>query len=116
MKIERTCECCHGEGVVIDTVKVGDVITPNDGSGMPTGLHHVLWNGVDSAPPFKPVRVVRIEGDALAVVPLHWENKGIKYDELLDANVSPALSWLPEAHEREVFWVYAPYCFFRSRG
>jgi len=109
MEITETCKQCGGRGSITRQIEVGDIITPGDGSGMPNGLHHILWNGVSKAVPFKPVRVLQVEGNMLAVQPLHWDDKETRYREILDNSVSPALSWIPNA-DRGVFWIYAPHC------
>ena len=106
MEIKTTCNCCGN--TTTRQIKVGDTIELGDGSGMPNGLHHVLWNGVGSNPPFKPVRVVRVEGNTLAVIPLHWGNREFAHKEKFDDKVYPALSWLLDS--RDIFWVYAPHC------
>jgi hypothetical protein len=109
MKIKDICKCC-GVGS-IRNLKEGDILTPLDGSGMPNGLHYVLFNGVGSNPPFKPVRVKKIEGDTLAVTPLHWDDVMQMRKERFSEKVYPALSWI-EGVDRDVFWVYAPHCSF----
>lgn len=107
MKIKKTCSEC-GETTTKE-IKVGDIITPRDGSGMPNGLHHVLWNGCGKDVPFKPVRVLQVEGNMLAVTPLHWDDSTNR--EQFDDKVYPALSWIPSRRgSRDVFWIYAPHC------
>ena len=107
MKIKQTCTRCGGCGTEDTEVKEGDILTPRDGSGMPKGLHRVLWNGMGAGVPFKPIRIIQVEDAALAVVPLHWDDADTRHKEKLNDEVNPAISWLPES---EVFWIYAPYC------
>jgi hypothetical protein len=109
MEIRKTCEQCGGSGFITQQIKVGDIITLGDGSGMPNALHHILWNGVDKTVSFKPVRVLQVEGNMLAVQPLHWDDKEIRYKEMFDKEVYPALSWIPSA-DRSVFWTNALHC------
>ena len=109
MNIKVTCEQCGNQ--TERPIKVGDIIRLGDGSGMPNGLHHVLFNGVGSYPLFKPVRVRRIEGSMLAVAPLYWEYGHEKGRERLDPKVYPALSWIPgDEGRRGVFWVHSDSC------
>ena len=108
MKIKGSCSQCGGS--ITKEVEAGDIITLGDGSGMSNGLHHVLWNGWGKDVPFKPVRVLRVEGNMLAVTPLHWE-KDAGNREQFDDKVYPALSWIPSrGGSRDVFWIYAPHC------
>ena len=116
MKIKESCNQCGGSGSITRQIKKGDIMTPRDGSGMPRGLHHVLWNGhgrrdlyLPPAEAFKPIRVLRVEGDMLAVVPLHWDDAEIQRKEMLDQNIGPALTWIPDA-DNDIFWIYAPHC------
>ncbi len=132
MKIEVTCKECgarHNR-----EIKVGDVVKPYDGSGMPNALHHLLWNGSEpcnkgrtlplpSNEAFKPVRVLSIEGDMLAVIPLHWDNLDIRHQEMFNDKVYPALThiWKGDYHNYKsvydhAFWIHAPVCYIHSFG
>ena len=126
MNIKQTCQHCGGNGFINTTIKVGDIIQPRDGSGMPNALHHLLWNGSDPCnkgrdlplpqnEAFKPVRVLSIEGDMLAVIPLHWDDRDIRHKEMFDDKVYPALSyiWKGNYHNNtsiydHAFWINAP--------
>ena len=70
------CCCCHShchtsfEDVKAETVRVGDVLTPIDGSYMPGVLKDYLriWkNGCVSE--WKKVRIVAIRRDFIAIIP-----------------------------------------------
>lgn len=105
MKI--TCKYCNGTGKV--NVKVGDIVTPRDGSGMPNGLHTILFNGIGSSPPFNPVKVLHIEGSALFVVPI--DLRGKEFEE----GPYGARSWMEiDGEGVSGFWIYAPFCHIAS--
>ena len=58
--------------------QIGDIVIPLDGSSMNAELHKLLFT--ETSKPFKPVKVLAIEGNLLGVAPLnvgeHWYNPG----------------------------------------
>lgn len=121
MKIIRECFICGQK--TESEIQVGDVVKPYDGSGMPNGLHSILWNGagrrhlpLPQEEAFKPVRVVSIEGDMLAVVPFHWDkDRGTARKEEFSNEIYPALCpiW-KETYDGwgvlcdHAFWIHGP--------
>lgn len=94
MFIETTCKVCGGTGKHRREIRVGDVVTPQDGSAMCHALHRILFRGTGMG--FKPVRVVAIEGDMLGVVPVHWDNWEVRNKEMYrgDLPASDASVWI----------------------
>jgi len=116
MFIETKCKECGGTGKHRREIRVGDVVTPQDGSAMCNALHRILFNGVGSSPPFKPVRVVAIEGEMLGVVPVHWDNQQTYIDEMYHGEhpVGDSACWIwrgtynnPKSVTGAGFWIHA---------
>jgi len=114
MLVETTCAACGGTGKLRREIRVGDVITPQDGSGMCDALHMILFLGVGKG--FKPVKVVAIEGNMLGVEPVHWGNEDTMHKEMYhgDNPVGASTSWIwkgtytnNEALSRNGFWIDA---------
>ena len=84
MKIKTTCKECGNE--TTRELKVGDILTPTDGSGMPNKLHELLWNG-HSCSGFKPVKVVAISGYMIAVIPASWQDRDIRRSDIFDNKI-----------------------------
>ena len=115
MNIKYNCDACGGTGVIDRSPQVGDVLEPLDGSGFPNGLHPILFTGTSN--PFKPVRVLCVEGDVLGIVPLHWDDRDIRHKEMFNGDTYSAITWLWEVKNGELeticeygFWIYAPAC------
>jgi len=105
VKISRTCDKCQGTGKITRELSAGDIVVPRDGSGMPQGLHHVLWNGLGSIPSFNPVKILHIEGNAMFVTPVDWKGK------CYDTETYSAQSWMEiDGKGVDGFWIYAPHC------
>ena len=100
--MEITCKHCNGKGK--RSIQVGDIVTPQDGSGVPNGLHEIIFNGVGSDPPFSPVKVLHIEGNALFVLPIDCRGK------TFDAGPYGARSWMEIGNG---YWIFAPHCYLR---
>lgn len=118
MKVITKCSCCDGTGKTTREIKVGDVLTPLDGSGMPTGLQGILFTKTRS--PFRPIRVLDIQGKLLAVEPAHWNGKDIdrKWEDLHKNNEAAlhASMWIWEDNDdidvisQCGFWIDAQRC------
>lgn len=106
MNIKECCNYCKGRRTITREVVTGDIITPNDGSGLPNGLKPILqiWqDGVVIG--FEPIKVLHIEGEALFVTPMDWKGKQFA------SEIYAARSWMNiNGDGREGFWVYAPHC------
>jgi len=123
MLIKKECTACGGTGGVVRELRVGDIVTPTDGSSMCSALHRILFKGTGAG--FKPVRVLAIEGNMLAVVPAYWEDDGAKHNDLygLSNHVSESSSyiWKGESYSlvslicRDGFWIHAHVSHFRER-
>lgn len=75
--IKERCKECDGVGVYNIELKVGDIVTPIDGSSMNGALHSLTWRGaIESG--FKDVKIVSIQGEMLGVEPVDWNNR--KFD------------------------------------
>jgi hypothetical protein len=126
VRIEYQYDKCKGVAIS-RKIRVGDVIQPLDGSGMPNVLHTLLWNGVgiryqdlplSPETAFKPVRVLSIEGDMLAVVPLYWDNFDAKWKDWRNDEVRAALSYVWKTQlwnhsqfdciAEKAFWIHGP--------
>lgn len=109
--VELVCKHCDGKGIssVEIVINAGDIVIPTDGSSMPWPLHKVLW--CKESGKFKPVRVIAIKGDLLAVLPAHWDN----FNECTSGEYSlldPCLCWLEEywgTRDRGI-WILARHC------
>ena len=117
MELKQTCKHCGGNGFTNIQIKVGDIIQPQDGSSMSPVLHRLLWNGLGHSAEgaFKPVRVLSIEGDMIAVVPLYWDNPDICHKERFDDKVYPTLCHVWKGTYTNAnsicdyaFWINAP--------
>lgn len=82
MKIKSNCEHCNGTGESERKIKPGDILVAYDGSGMPNALRRLLFNGIDSNPPFKPVRVIKVVEHLIAVVPEYWSDGDKMRDDI----------------------------------
>jgi hypothetical protein len=78
--------------------KIGDIVTPVDGSGMPEPLKEYLHkNGT-----FGDVRVLDIQGDLISVMPVGLTMGQIWDDEKL----SGCCQWLSTGVYAHGFWIY----------
>jgi hypothetical protein len=119
MEFLSTCKHCKGSGKTTTTIRVGSIIQPTDGSSMCNALHKMLWNGegrtnlpLPQNEAFKPVRVVAIEGNMLAVVPLHWEDRIGRITDRQDDKCYAAMSsiWTGNPYKHVAtrgFWIHA---------
>jgi len=116
MKFTVTCDKCNGKGVIERELRIGDIVTPCDGSAMPNALHKLLWNGhgrtdlpllMNEA--FKPVRVLAISGEFLGVTPASWTNRDTMMAERFREDIYPAISclWVGGKQYGEGFWINA---------
>ena len=111
ININKPCNCCHGSGKVSRTIKIGDIVTPNDGSSMCMDLHRILRAGTGR--PFKPVRVVAIEGDMLGVIPVHWDDKDLRHKEIFgEGGVYESKCHIWKGHESDTFKLITEYGFW----
>lgn len=103
MKYIMKCKVCDGR-----ELKLGDIVTPTDGSAMPNALQKLTWNG-SCGSGFKPVRVLAISGEMLGVVPASWDDKDTRIAEMFREDVNPAIASLWVGNERygEGFWINA---------
>lgn len=73
-------------------VKVGDIVTPCDGSSMNGHLHELLFIGTGVG--FRPVKVIDIQGRMAAVVPADWD-VNFHYDNK---------NWTDEYNSKQPVW------------
>jgi len=45
MIVKSRCEACGGSGRIERELRVGDIVTPQDGSAMCSALHSILFKG-----------------------------------------------------------------------
>jgi len=120
-EIEVKCKECGASKT--REFKVGDVVVPNDPSGMPLGLATILSNegDINRTQRFKPVVVAAIKGEFLGVIPVGWKGVSYSWDfrEFTDA-AKYGVAWLDLDYDDEVrqtygkygYWVWAWCCHF----
>ena len=107
MEISKKCDRCGGGGYIKREIKLGDVLVPHDGSGMPNALHKLTFNGTGKG--FKPVEVLAVSGEMLGVTPASWNNKETMLRERFEDDVYPAITslWANGTRYGEGFWINA---------
>ena len=111
MKVKVFCKAYGGTGSEIREIRVGDVLTPVDGSSMPWGLHRKLdiRGSEGHVTGFRPVRVLSVEGEMLAVEPVDspesWKN-----DDAYKNSIAPI--WGPGSGNQlgNGFWIHSRHC------
>jgi len=112
MKIKTSCKACGGAGFKTRELRIGDIVTPIDGSSMPHGLHRKLEirggneYGENHVTGFFPVRVLSIEGEMLAVEPVYFPESW-KNDDAYKNSIAPI--WGPGSCNQlgDGFWIHS---------